>query len=103
MKYEEVKAVVDTAHELGLPVTVHCTGRWGSCIRIAVRAGVDTIEHARPMTKEIIKLLKENGTSVSLTPLVYIGFRPTSEWWRYFDHEVSKGEDWIMFMRNIMM
>ena len=103
MMLEEVQAGVKAAHDAGLPITVHCTGNWGSCIRIAVKAGVDTIEHARPLSDDIIKLLKKHNTSLSLTPLVYIGFRPTPEWWTYLDHEVETAEDWILFMRNKMV
>ncbi len=100
---EEAKAAVDVAHASGIPVTAHCTGNWGSSIRVAVEAGADSIEHARPLSNEIIQLLKDNGTAVSLTPLVYIGFRPTPEWWRYLDHDVETGEQWINFMRDIMV
>lgn len=83
LQFEEVKAVVDVAHASGIPVTAHCTGNWGSAIRTAVNAGVDSIEHARPLTDDIIQLLKETGTALSLTPLVYIGFRPNAQWWDY--------------------
>lgn len=95
---EEAKAAVEAAHASGIPVTAHCTGNWGSAIRTAVEAGVDSIEHVRPLSDEIIQLLKEHGTALSLTPLVYIGFRPTPEWWRFLDHEVVKPEQWIQFM-----
>ena len=100
---EEVKAVVDVAHASGIPVTAHCTGNWGSAIRTAVLAGVDTIEHARPLTDDIVQLFKEKGTSLSLTPLVYIGFRPNAGWWRFLDHDVAEPSQWIEFMRNEMM
>lgn len=100
---EEVKAAVDAAHDAGIPVTAHCTGRWGSAIRTAVAGGVDTIEHARPLSDEIIRLLVENGTSVSLTPLVYIGFRPDASWWKFLDHQVERPEQWIHFMRDQMI
>lgn len=100
---EEVKAVVDVAHASGIPVTAHCTGNWGAAIRTAVNAGVDSIEHARPLTDDIIQLLKESGTALSLTPLVYIGFRPNEQWWSFLDHEVSEPYQWINFMREEML
>lgn len=103
MTLEEVKAATDAAHAAGIPVAAHCTGNWGSAIRTAVLGGVDVIEHARPLTDDIIQLLKEHGTSVSLTPLVYIGFRPDAEWWRFLDHDVRKPEEWIFFMRDQMI
>ncbi len=40
---EELKVIVEEAHQLGLPVAAHAHGT--SSIRAAVDAGVDTIEH----------------------------------------------------------
>ena len=57
---EEMKAVVDTAHDYGLKVAVHAHGTEG--MRRAVLAGVDSIEHGTYMTDEIIRLMKERGT-----------------------------------------
>ena len=97
---EELKAIVDEAHRLGMKVTAHCTGRWGSSIRAAVLAGVDMIEHARPMTPEIINLMVQHKTMVSLTPLVYVGFRPDATTWKFLD-TVAKGPgDWIEYGRK---
>lgn len=39
-----MKALVEEAHRLGLKVAVHAHGTSG--IKDAIRAGVDTIEHA---------------------------------------------------------
>lgn len=102
MTAEEINAGVDEAHKAGLPATVHCTGNWGSCIRLSIAAGADTIEHARPLTDDIIDDLARHGTSLSLTPLVYIGFRPSERWWHYVDHEATSGSDWIQFLRREM-
>ena len=103
LRPEEVRAAVEEAHGSGIPVTAHCTGKWGSAIRTALEAGVDSIEHARPLTEKIIQLLKKHATAISLTPLVYIGFRPSLEWWRFLDQEVVKPEQWIRFMREEML
>jgi imidazolonepropionase-like amidohydrolase len=40
---EEMQAIVDAAHALGLPVAAHCIAT--ESISLAVQAGVDTIEH----------------------------------------------------------
>jgi imidazolonepropionase-like amidohydrolase len=80
MTIEEAKTAVDEAHRLGLKVTVHCTGRWGSSIRTAVLAGADNVEHARPLTPEIIRLLAERHVSISATPIVYIFPSPPNFW-----------------------
>jgi len=45
--YEEMKAAVDTAHELGKRIAIHTYGPDGA--RDAVRAGTDSVEHATDM------------------------------------------------------
>lgn len=57
---EELKAVVETAHDYGMHVAVHAHGAEG--MKRAVLAGVDSIEHGTYMTDEIIGLMKERGT-----------------------------------------
>eukprot|EP01062_Namystynia_karyoxenos_P018887 TRINITY_DN17038_c0_g1_i1.p2 TRINITY_DN17038_c0_g1~~TRINITY_DN17038_c0_g1_i1.p2 ORF type:complete len:502 (+),score=184.44 TRINITY_DN17038_c0_g1_i1:72-1508(+) len=51
--YEEIKLVCDTAHDLGIPVVVHC--RNASSTRDAARAGVDLILHATHMDEEALE------------------------------------------------
>jgi len=97
---EELKAIVREAHRWGMKVTVHATGRWGSSIRKAVLAGADNIEHARPMTNDIIKLLVKHHVSVSLTPLVYVGYRPDDSSWNYLDNVATGPSDWIEYGRK---
>jgi imidazolonepropionase-like amidohydrolase len=57
---EELKAVVETAHDYGMIVAVHAHGTEG--MRRAVVAGVDSIEHGTFMTDEVMKLMIERGT-----------------------------------------
>src|SRR5580693_8246025 len=56
----EMKALVNEAHMLGLRVAVHAHGTDG--IKDAIRAGVDTIEHASLADAEAISLAKQHGT-----------------------------------------
>jgi imidazolonepropionase-like amidohydrolase len=56
----EMKAIVDEAHMLGLRVAVHAHGTAG--IKDAIRAGVDTIEHASLADEEAFALAKQHGT-----------------------------------------
>jgi imidazolonepropionase-like amidohydrolase len=62
--FEEVQALVDEAHMLGLRVAVHAHGADG--IKDAIRAGVDTIEHASLADAEAIELAKQKGTYFSM-------------------------------------
>ncbi|MEA3133143.1 MAG: hypothetical protein QOG17_989 [Gammaproteobacteria bacterium] len=57
---EEMKAIVEEAHRLELKVAVHAHGTSG--IKDAIRAGVDTIEHASLADEEAFALAKQRGT-----------------------------------------
>ena len=56
---EEMKAIVEEAHMLGLKVAVHAHGTTG--IKDALRDGVDTIEHASLADEEAFALAKQHG------------------------------------------
>lgn len=68
MTFEEMKTVIDTAHELGLKVAAHAHGK--KAIDTAIRAGVDSIEHGTYADAESYKLMKEHGTFLVPTLLV---------------------------------
>lgn len=57
---DELKAVVETAHDYNMIVAVHAHGTEG--MKRAVLAGVDSIEHGTYMTDEIMGLMKQRGT-----------------------------------------
>jgi imidazolonepropionase-like amidohydrolase len=57
---EEMKAIADEAHMLGLRVAAHAHGDEG--IRDAILAGIDTIEHASLASDATIQLAKQHGT-----------------------------------------
>ena len=56
----EMQALVDEAHMLGLKVAVHAHSNNG--IKDAIRAGVDTIEHASLADEDAYALAKQHGT-----------------------------------------
>jgi imidazolonepropionase-like amidohydrolase len=60
----EMRALVDEAHMLGLRVAVHAHGTEG--IKDAIRAGVDTVEHASLADAEANRLAIEHGTYFSM-------------------------------------
>jgi imidazolonepropionase-like amidohydrolase len=57
---EELRAIADEAHQWGLRVAAHAHGAAG--IRAAIRAGIDTIEHASLIDADGIRLARERGT-----------------------------------------
>lgn len=61
---EELTAIVEEAHMRGLKVASHAHGTVG--IKNAIRAGVDTIEHASFLDDEAIRMAKRNGTYLSM-------------------------------------
>lgn len=61
---EEMDAIVDEAHLLGLKVAVHAHGTDG--IRAALNAGVDSIEHASLIDDAGIRQAKRQGTYLSM-------------------------------------
>lgn len=66
---EELAAIVDEAHMRGYKVAVHAHGVVG--IKNAIRAGVDTIEHATFIDDEGIRMARDRG--VYLTINLYSG------------------------------
>ncbi len=77
--FEEIKAAVQEAHELGLKVTVDSETFY---IQRAVEAGADTIEHPLPRTDETIQLMAKKGVAADPTLIPYqIIFE---EWGGYF-------------------
>ncbi len=57
---EEMKAMVETAKDYGMPVAAHAHG--AEAIKRAIRAGVTSIEHGTIMDDEAIALFKKYGT-----------------------------------------
>ena len=58
--FEELKALVDEANKLDRKVAAHAHGTEG--IKLAVRAGVSSIEHGSFLDEEGVRLMKERGT-----------------------------------------
>lgn len=66
---DEIRACVDEAHRAGRKVVAHLHG--GPGLRVAVEAGVDTVEHGAFLTEEDLALLAER--SVWLVSTVGVG------------------------------
>jgi imidazolonepropionase-like amidohydrolase len=77
---EELHAIVDEAHGLGLPVTAHAHGT--AAILAAVESGVDSLEHVSFMTSDsvddipdgLLDEIKGRGVALSLT----LGVKPVA-------------------------
>ncbi|TNE67549.1 MAG: amidohydrolase family protein [Alphaproteobacteria bacterium] len=68
MSDAEIRAVVETAHGLGMPVAAHAHSK--AAIDAAIRLGVDSIEHGTYGDTGSIALYKQHGTYLVPTLLV---------------------------------
>ncbi len=67
MTDDEIKAAIDTAHNLGLRVAAHAHGK--AAIDAVVRAGVDSVEHGTFSDNATFALMKAHGTFLVPTML----------------------------------
>jgi len=82
MADDEIKAVIDTAHSLGLKVAAHAHGK--AAIDHTIALGVDSIEHSSFSDAESYKLYKAHGTY--MVPTMLVGMR-------VYDHAKTHPED----------
>ncbi|MFC3070304.1 amidohydrolase family protein [Phenylobacterium soli] len=82
MADDEIKAVIDTAHSLGMKVAAHAHGK--QAIDHTISMGVDSIEHSTYADAESFKLYKQHGTYLVPTLLVAD---------RVYEHAKSHPED----------
>ena len=66
----EMDAIVSEAHAWHRKVAAHCHGDLAA--RMAIRAGVDSIEHGTFLEDDTLRLMKEKG--VYLVPTLYAGY-----------------------------
>ncbi|QXQ06644.1 amidohydrolase family protein [Sphingosinicellaceae bacterium] len=69
----EMKAIIDTAHGVGLKAMAHAHGARG--IEAAVNAGVDSIEHGTYLDDKGAKAMKAHGTWLVPTLMAYEGLK----------------------------
>lgn len=69
MTIDELRAAIDEAHKAQRKVAAHAHGNAG--IRLAVQAGVDSIEHGSVLDRETVAMMKKAGTY--LVPTLYVG------------------------------
>jgi imidazolonepropionase-like amidohydrolase len=56
----EMDALVDESHRLGMRTAAHAHGAEGA--KVAIRAGIDSIEHGSFLDDEAIRMMKDKGT-----------------------------------------
>jgi imidazolonepropionase-like amidohydrolase len=82
MEDDEIKAVIETAHSLGMKVAAHAHGK--QAIDHTIALGVDSIEHSTYSDAESYKLYKAHGTY--MVPTMLVGSK-------VYEHAKSHPED----------
>lgn len=94
MTQEQLNAVVDEAHKLGLVVASHTESPDG--VKLDLNAGVDTIEHGAPVGKEEIETYKRNNVAYVLTLSPAVPLATLS-------HEITKLNEVAESVANVVM
>ena len=94
MNEHQVKLCCDTAHSLGKKVCAHVESTKG--IEVALKCGVDSIEHGAYMDDELIKKFKDSGSVLvcTLSPAV-----PLAK----FDPQVTGGNDIQTYNSEVLL
>jgi imidazolonepropionase-like amidohydrolase len=87
---DELRACVDTAHELGKMVRAHVATRDG--ILACARAGVDVIDHADRIDDACIEAILEAGSVVVPSMLWTVRFLEVAENWDHAEHPLPISE-----------
>jgi imidazolonepropionase-like amidohydrolase len=70
-----MSAIVAEAHRAHKRVAVHAAGK--GAIQIAIDAGADSIEHGNDATDEQLKMMRDRGIFIDITPTFWSGFFST--------------------------
>jgi imidazolonepropionase-like amidohydrolase len=74
---EELTAIVSEAHKWNRKVAAHCHG--DAAARLAIAAGVDSIEHGSFLTEDTLKLMKSRGVYLVPTRMAVYWVTKTAE------------------------
>ncbi|MDR1933902.1 MAG: amidohydrolase family protein [Spirochaetales bacterium] len=67
---EEIETVTGEAKRFGIRTSAHCIG--GEGLVNCVKAGIDVIDHAYCATADDLKLIRDSGRAICLTPGVFM-------------------------------
>ena len=94
MPPEYVRAACGEAHRLGLTVAAHVESPEG--VRVALRNGVDTIEHGAKPDEEILRLFKERGAAQVATLSAAVPYAR-------FDRSVSRATEMEQYNGEVVL
>ena len=94
---EELEAAVDEIHRLGMKATAHANGE---SIRLALEAGVDSIQHGYALTEDLVGLFLKNNAGFVNT--FTIGYQTSFDIWDYLDNGAKDINDWLNRSRELI-
>lgn len=97
---EELDAVVDEAHRLGMKVTAHAIDE--ASIRLALNSGVDSVQHADGLTPEIADLFVKSHAGIVNTYVAMEQASFTPQDFNELDTVDNSPQDWINHARSIL-
>ena len=93
---EEIDAAVNELHRLGIEATAHANGE---SIRLAVEAGVNSIQHGGNLNEELMDLMASRD--VGFVNTYTIGFQSVFNEWGFLDNEAGDIRDWLERGRRV--
>lgn len=97
---DEIEAVIDEAHRLGVKVTAHATDLPST--RLALEAGADSIQHASSLPPELIELFVKHRAAIVNTYIAYLQAYFTLKDYHYLDTQANSPEEWINHGRAVV-
>ena len=93
---EEIDAAVNELHRLGIEATAHANGE---SIRLAVEAGVNSIQHGGNLNEDLMDLMV--ARDVGFVNTYTIGYQSVFNEWGFLDNEAANIRDWLTRGRDV--
>ena len=94
---EEMEAAIGELHRLGIEATAHANGK---SIRLAVEAGVNSIQHGGNLTEDLMDLLVERN--VGFVNTYTIGYQGVFDEWDFLDNQANDIQEWFDRCRTVI-
>lgn len=94
---EEMEAAIGELHRLGIEATAHANGE---SIRLAVEAGVNSIQHGGNLTEDLMDLLVERN--VGFVNTYTIGYQGVFDEWDFLDNQANDIQEWFDRCRTVI-
>ncbi|WP_419936074.1 amidohydrolase family protein [Candidatus Palauibacter sp.] len=93
---EEIDAAVNELHRLGIEATAHANGE---SIRLAVEAGVNSIQHGGNLNEDLMDLMLSHD--VGFVNTYTIGYQSVFNEWGFLDNQAGNIRDWLERGRQV--